>query len=109
MTPQQGYLKLVDNDSDGVFDVVFAVHTEDIVVLDKNEDTYMIYDAVDPQLQLELAPDKEAVYIRDSEGNAMELADIKAMDVLTVQRSMDDQVITCQVSRTFKSGILGQV
>ena len=110
LTPEQGYLKLIDNNGDGAYEVVFAMHIQDIVVLNRNADTGVVYDAVDPETQV-LLDENEGTFISiaDADGNYVKPEDMKAMDVLSLAVSQDGTVISGSLSREKRSGTIQEI
>ena len=92
--------KFVDTDNNGAYDVVFveneAVFVVDKVVGDKiykaaESKTNVKATYTDTVLKLDAEDEKTTWSIVDAEGNALEVADIKAGDVLAVKKSEDSK------------------
>ena len=89
--PKTGNIKLLDNDGDGVFDIVFIGEHVNYVVDSVSTFAKKVYDKYgkDP-----LSLDKDAnselkIIIEDTDGNAMKFEDLKEWDVLSVYKNTD--------------------
>lgn len=88
MKPKTGSITLIDNDSDGKYDVCIIKEFTNVIVssIDVNQDT--IYDKLDSSRNLKLSDfDKFVIY--DENRKETELSDLKSDIVLTVYKNVD--------------------
>lgn len=102
--PKTGNVALLDNDGNGVYDIVFIDEHVNYVVDSVSSFAKKVYDKYgkDP-----LSLDKDAnadlkVIIEDTDGNAMKFEDLKEWDVLSVYKN--DDYVRMIVSRKTVSG-----
>ena len=101
-----GYLRMVDNDSDGSYDVVFVYEYQTYVVLDNAPASKVIRDKKDGSKILDLE-DYEDVVFRDEEGKLLDYDSIGRMNILNIIQSED--YLECIVSNETKSGEITQI
>ncbi len=95
--------RFVDTDNNGEFETVFVDNEKVFVVGNVNTNSNKIFRSTDPNAlctytdaSLILDPENEnlAWTIKDAEGNALEIADIEAGDVVAVKESYDGSTYT---------------
>ena len=89
-------LKAVDSDKDGMIDVLFTTTSRNIVVAKADAKTFRITDKYG-NLSVTLNPDKADITITKN-GEAIQFADLKEWDVLTIVESADKSYYEIRVS-----------
>lgn len=102
--PETGSIKLLDTDRDEKYDVVFINEHVNYVVDEVSTVSNKIYDKYEQEaLDLDTKTNKDLkVQIQDTEGNAMELNEIKEWDVLSVYKNTN--YVKIIVSREYIDG-----
>lgn len=85
-TPDCGTIILIDNNSDGTYDILHIVDKKLVVVSSKIDNELKVIDEFDAEFNLELS-DCERYKIYDKDGIELEFADIIPGDVLEVEKS----------------------
>ncbi|MBQ7975267.1 MAG: S-layer homology domain-containing protein, partial [Clostridia bacterium] len=99
-----GEVILLDNDADGIYEVIFINEYETYVVETVNSDTEKVFDIYDRIL--DLSTDSDQIKIVNSTGTLVDITSIYAGDVLSVQKSKNGEVITVQVVKKNVSGAI---
>ena len=99
--PDYGDVLLVDNNGDGVYDVVFVNSYENYVVNLATEDA--IVDINNEIIDLSDYDEENVFIIRN--GQQEEISDLAPYDVISVCRSIDDEMITIYVASEQITGI----
>ncbi len=97
-----GEVILLDNDNDGVYDVIFINEYETYVVKTVDADTLKVFDFYGRTLDLDV--DSEQVQIIGSSGTLTDINYIYKDDVLSVQKSKNGEVIRVQIVKNTFSG-----
>ena len=88
--PLNGKVTLIDNNSDGLYDIVFINAGRTVVVDHVDTNNYVIHDRLNPGSPIDVDPKssdyKVYIYIGEKPG---ELADIKGWNALSVEESTD--------------------
>ncbi len=92
MIPENGYIRLIDNDGDGIFDVVFINNYITVVVGSYDTDKNIIYDVLTGEkYYLEDYEDVEVVLTNDS-GVEIQPSEVFVKNtVLSIYKSADDK------------------
>ncbi len=113
LKPEYGTLTLVDNNRDGVADVLFVDEYETIIVGKLMKDTYTAYDRDDMKKLVKLDPNSDDYsFIIFKDGEEAEFKVVKEGTVLTVATSANTKgrkKVTVMVSDKTVSGILDAV
>ena len=113
LIPEYGTLTLVDNNRDGVADVLFVDEYETIIVGKLMKDTYTAYDRDNMKKLVELDPDSDDYsFIIFKNGEEAEFKVVKEDTVLTVATSANTKgrkKITVMVSDKTVSGVLDAI
>ena len=113
LKPEYGTLTLVDNNRDGVADVLFVDEYETIIVGKLMKDTYTAYDRDDMKKLVELNPNSDDYsFIIFKNGEEAEFKAVKEGTVLTVATSANTKgrkKVTVMVSDKTVSGVLDAV
>ena len=109
MHMKSGGLTMIDNDKDGVYDVLLLRDYQQIVVHMTDAEQRLIFDKYDASKTLELDDHNDTVILRDSSGNPVEFEDIKQWNVLQIARSDDAGVIEVIVSSASLRGVVQSV
>ncbi len=111
--PQIGRVRLVDNDTDGKYDIVFVESYETMVVSSVvDSEIYSRYDFDGAIKMLDTDQDGDVVKCSIYKGGKKAaLGDIKANDVLSVgvSKNADGQIITIHISQEKITGTVGSV
>jgi len=113
--PEVGNIRLVDNDRDGKYDVIFITSYETVIVkaIDTTKKTiYNKYSIEGHIPSLELEPENEEIRYSISDGmSMMSFSDIKKSDVLSVaiSKSTENKIVEILVSGESVSGMLGSI
>lgn len=102
--PQNGYVELLDNNNDGVYDVLFVYDYENVVV--KSVDTYneAIIDSNDNVIDLDSSKHK-VKFVYAFENTTAAIKNISSDDVLSIVRSKaENKIITVYISRKAITG-----
>lgn len=86
LSPKEGKITLVDNDTDGIYDVIIMEEYKNIVVKNANTSDRIIIGMDNSKLDLDISSGQEVI-ILGSDGSYYEFGDIMAGDVLTVYQS----------------------
>ncbi len=97
-----GEVVLLDNNSDGIYDVIFINEYETYVVKNINKDTLDIFDVYGRNLDLDV--DSDQVQIIGSNGVYTDTEGIFVDDILSVQKSRNGQVVKVQIVKKSVSG-----
>jgi hypothetical protein len=96
MTPKDGYLTLISNDGDSVYDVVLITDYRETAVFSKNDELKTIIDRIDTAKSIDLL-DADIVDIFDAKGNLLEedafFEDLALNDILTTTASQDGKIV----------------
>ncbi len=89
VNPATGVVSVLDNDSDGFFDIVFIDEHKNYVVDSTSAFSKKVYDKYDQEpLSLDTEANRDlTVLISDSQGNEMKFEDLKEWDVLSVYKN----------------------
>ena len=99
-----GEVILLDNDNDGIYDVIFINEYENYVVKNINKDTLKVYDVYGRVLDLDV--DSEQVQRIGANGVLTDVDGIYADDILSVQKSKNGNVIKVQIVKKPVSGTI---
>ena len=93
LSGSKGFVRLVDNNNDGIYDIMFI--TAYTYVRIKNIDTgdRLIEDAYDAQNNISISEEDVLYTLHNSEGKHLRVAELKADDMLSVAASPDKSVI----------------
>lgn len=100
----KGDLRLVDNNDDGVYDVLFVNNYSYVKVKNLDVDDRVIEDMYSADNNIGIDESDTLFSVTDSEGNIVRLADIKADDVLLVLKSLDGSVVDISIISEAFSG-----
>ncbi len=105
-----GKLVLLDSNKDNKFDIIFVTSFENVVVDDINVKSHRIYDKYSSSRNLELDPDnKNLKFNIVKEGKDIDLKDLKEWDVLSVIKSLDNELINILVSNSSVTGTVTEL
>jgi len=104
-----GTIRLLDNDDDNVYEVIFIENFTYVKV--KNIDTIdkLIEDFHSSDNNIPLDEDSVKLSVCDSEGNAVRPADIKPKDVLQVKKSFDKSLVSIEILSDASAGRISSV
>ena len=111
MNMKNGIITLIDNDDDGVADVIMAKEFKSFVVKSVSPDIYTMY-LTDGQSYcgksfIKADPDdSKRVTLSNSDGDILSVSDIKENDVLTCVISSDEQMTEIFVSSSMITGVV---
>ena len=97
MHPKNGSVKLLDNNGDGEYDIVFITDYAICVVNAVNADEHAIYDMFDSSRSLKFN-DEEEYIIKNTSGDVLDISDLKKYNVLSVMQSFDKEFAEITVS-----------
>lgn len=97
-----GEVILLDNDNDGIYDVIFINEYETYVVKNINKDALKVYDVYGRVLDLDV--DSDQVQVIGANGVLTDVEGIYADDILSVQKSKNGKVIKVQIVKKSVSG-----
>ena len=104
MCPDNGVVKLIDNNKDGLFDVIIISAYEIYVVDDRSVAENLVYPKYGKDI-LVIDPDNTDLTIMDSNGGIVDIDYFKQWDVLNVMKCNDRMKIT--VTRENVTGNIG--
>lgn len=112
-TPDNGEVKIIDNNNDGKADVISILDYNNIVVSAININEDIIYDKYNHEMTLDFT-DKENInggmwVITDKDGNVRKYNEIKEKEIMSVILSMDKKVMRGVVSDKVVKGTLSRV
>lgn len=96
MKPENGEVRFVDNNNDGVYDVLFITDYETWIVKSVAAEDKRIYD-MDKNGYLDLS-EADFIHISDTDGNEITLPELKRYNVLSVTRSQNGRAAGIIVS-----------
>ena len=110
MTPENGFVKLLDNNGDGNYEVVFVESRDTMVVGSIDAVKKIIYDKFekDKTLSLENMEDGH-LFVTSDTGKTLEFNKISEGNVLTIVMSADSVICSVTVSSIEVQGVLKQV
>lgn len=103
---KDGYIRMVDNDNDNRYDVVFVNEFETFIVLDNAPSGKIIRDKKQGDKTLDLEAYDNVIF-RDSMGRLLDYDSIGKINILNVLRS--PEYLECIVSNETKSGEISQI
>jgi len=106
----QGRFILIDNNRDGVFDVVRIISEVNYIVSTVDDEENYITDRYGlPLLFLDVNSGSYTARIMDAQGNTMALDRIAPLDVVTVIRSLEGDFVDAFVSKSSVTGIISEL
>lgn len=109
LQPEEGSLTLIDNNSDGQYDVVLVSEYENYIVSNVDQVTSTIYGKYGVNLVLDLEDSSKRIVLLDEGGSSVKLNSIKAGNVLSVRKSMDGNLIKANIVDDVVTGIVNEV
>ena len=111
LCPRKGRLRLIDNDSDDVYDAVIVTSYETVVVDYVSQYNKKIKNKYTYTGATQYIPTDEDEYMIDVEKNGVKIgiAEINQGDVLTVARSRNGKIITILVSDNITEGQITRI
>lgn len=111
MIPKDGYVRLIDNDNDGIYDVVFIYSFTTMMIKStyKGDDMYSILGMGDESVRFDVSGIVMRVYI---DGQRADFSDISKYQVASVAVSHDeapDTVVSVYVSDTYIDGRIDSI
>lgn len=106
LTPDNGYVRLIDNDGDGIYDVLFVSDYDIIVVGAINREDRLVYDKYNSSMTCLLEDTSKRISIVNTAGKEIKFSDINQDDVISVLRSDDGYVVEAVVSRERVTGTI---
>lgn len=97
ITDSTGELRLVDNDRDGVYEVVYISHYTYVKVKSLNINNRVIEDANDATYNISIDEDKVFLSVADEENAPIKVSEIESGHVLEVLKSMDSTIVNIRV------------
>ena len=104
-----GKISLIDNNADGVYDVVIAKKTEYVVVKNMNLSTMTVYDKKRSDMKIVLKNEDGYCYTLEKGGVKIEPSQISAEDVLEVCQSRDGYLSQVRVSSQYVKGTISEI
>lgn len=101
--PDDGNVRLIDNNGDGIVDVVIIDDYETIIVKRFDYLTYIISDMYDKNKDIALN-DVDRYYIQNVDGNPESLTTLRRWSILSVAISLDKKIVKIIVSNRLSSG-----
>lgn len=111
LKPVNGDATLLDNDNDGVYDVIVITSYEDYVVSSVNKTEYKVYDKYRASV-LDLSSEENEVIILNTDGKTIGIDSITEWNVLSIARSEEyngSAIITVIVSSSSVNGKIERV
>lgn len=110
MCPKKGFTKLLDNDGDDVYDVIFVTEYEIVSVGSIGGEQTTVVDSYDADRIIHLTPqDREFEVIVSKDGQKAQLASIQRNNILSIAKSKNTQglmVIEVVISDDEITGVL---
>ncbi len=103
---KDGYIRLIDNDGDNVYDVIFVYEYETFIVLDQAPSSKIIRDRKHGDKILDLEQ-YDYVVFRDTDGMLLDYDSIGRISILSVVRSED--YVECIVSNSTSNGEISEI
>lgn len=103
---KDGYIRMIDNDNDNRYDVIFVNEFETFIVLDNVPSSKIIRDKKQGEKILDLEAYDNVIF-RDSMGRLLDYDSIGKINILNVLRS--PEYVECFVSNETKSGEILQI
>ena len=109
--PETGSIRVIDNNSDGKYDIIFIYSYDTVIVSATDTDNKKIYGKhFDKPIVLEPKGDDSRYHISDGMSEMM-FSDIKISDVLSIaqSKSKENKTINIFVSREYVSGVFASL
>lgn len=107
-----GYIELIDNDRDGVAEVILITEAKDIIIGSLNKDGYSVYDKLTNQ-NVDLGNDGGVrTYMKLSDGTVIRFGQLEVGDIVSVYASKNTSGIKVQnivISKNFISGKISEL
>ena len=106
MCPESGYVTLIDNDKNGVYDVAKIYEQTTCVVFNNNTEEGVISDRYAPENAFRYRSEDEDIkaVMVDTQGNAIEPEGAQKNDVLTLYKSVDGEFVYAILCRETVEG-----
>lgn len=107
MVPSNGTVEVIDNNQDGIFDVVKIFDYTPVVVSGTSLDEYAVYNLITPGEKISL---KENNYsFANTLGVRVDFEDILKFDVISMAVSLDGEFASGIVTRMYISGVIDEI
>ena len=96
--PERGKLTLIDNDNDGIYEVISVKHYSYMTVKSFNKYYLTLTDSYDKDKSLDLGKSDRKYSYKDQNGNQLNVSDIKSGSIIAAAVSHDDilaELILC--------------
>ena len=104
------HIRLLDNNGNGYYDIVFVTKYQNVVVKDINLINEIIYDLYSSNNNWDYSEvnDGAVVIITDSSGKSMSISDIRPWSVLSISASKDKEYVEVLVNDEYIYGTITQ-
>ena len=105
---EDSQIRLLDNDNNGYYDIVFITQYRNVVVKSINLDDEIVYDMYSPDNNWDWsnASSDAVINVTDDDGNAASLSDILPWRVLSISASNDGEYIDVVIVENFIYGTI---
>lgn len=95
LSVEEGDIKFLDSDCDGVYETIFVNNIYYIVVSSVDKTNEIIYDKYDPlkKIDFDSSDESNSVRIFNASGKEISIDDLKEWDVLTVRKSTEAESV----------------
>lgn len=109
--PANGHLELIDNDSDGYFDVVKIINRRVVVISSYQENSDQIFDILNSSVPInaDVNDSNVRINIKTLSGKDVALSELSLYDVAEVALSMDGTVVDILMSSESFTGVVQNV
>ncbi|MEG2669290.1 MAG: hypothetical protein RR957_02395, partial [Oscillospiraceae bacterium] len=107
--PKTGDVKLVDNNNDGKYDVIFVSEYTAMIVDNVNIKEMTIYDKHDSERNIKIDIPFENVMVKDENGKMIKLEDIQKNNVVFVGWSLEKTTLELLVSKQKVTGVISNI
>ncbi len=102
--PDYGYVKLIDNDNDGVYEVAVVKEFDNYVVSSIDKDNEVVYDIY--HTAVPLTDEQNDVLVFYKNGVQVSINDVNSEDVISVCKSDDGDYVEVYISTSVTEGIV---
>lgn len=107
--PERGKLILIDNDNDGIYEVISVKHYSYMTVKSFNKYYLTLTDSYDKDKSLDLGKSDRKYSYKDQSGNQLNVSDIKSGSIIADAVSHDDILAELILCSKKESGVLKQI
>lgn len=107
--PVYGDVKLIDNNNDGLTDIISVLAYKNIVVSAVDKTEGIVYDKYSADKNLDYSDASDLWVITDSSGNVMSFEDLQKWDVVSVAKSRNGEVLRAVTTRNSFTGTINSI